>query len=151
VFIIIALARVVGTSWRGGDPEAETRTSRADRVCAGLLLLGFCGHTGCGRVGSRGVPRLSEPLSPRGRGWGAALSGGAVRGLSMTALRALPLTARRTARVLSHKGRAETDTLERILRMIATRRRLTGGGVDREPDRAQAGETIRSMRKPRRR
>ncbi|HEX5930867.1 MAG TPA: hypothetical protein VFY74_03805, partial [Methyloceanibacter sp.] len=45
VFIIIALARVVGTSWRGGDPEAETRTSRADRVCAGLLLLGFVAAT----------------------------------------------------------------------------------------------------------
>ena len=45
VFIIIALARVVGTSWRGGDPAAETRTSRADRVWAGLLLLGFVAAT----------------------------------------------------------------------------------------------------------
>jgi hypothetical protein len=41
LFIIIALARVVVTSWRGGDVEAETRTARADRVWACVLLAGF--------------------------------------------------------------------------------------------------------------
>ena len=41
LFIIVTLARVVLTSWRGGDPEAETKTARADRVWAGVLLSGF--------------------------------------------------------------------------------------------------------------
>ncbi|HEX2447028.1 MAG TPA: hypothetical protein VHK26_02430, partial [Methyloceanibacter sp.] len=75
VFIIVALARVVGTSWRGGDPEAETRTSRADRVWAGLFLLGFVAATLAVAGSTLAVSRLSEPLSPRGRGWRAALSG----------------------------------------------------------------------------
>ncbi len=41
LFIIVALARVVLTSWRDDDPEAETRTARADRVWAGMLLASF--------------------------------------------------------------------------------------------------------------
>jgi hypothetical protein len=41
LFIIIALARVVATSWRGDDPEVETATSRADHFWVGVLLAGF--------------------------------------------------------------------------------------------------------------
>jgi hypothetical protein len=38
VFIIIALARVVATSWRGADAEAEAGIKRADRVWAATVL-----------------------------------------------------------------------------------------------------------------
>ena len=41
LFIIIALARVVGTSWRADDLESEEATSRADRVWVGVLLAAF--------------------------------------------------------------------------------------------------------------
>jgi hypothetical protein len=38
LFIILALVRVVVTSWRGAEPEAEAAISRADRVWVGVLL-----------------------------------------------------------------------------------------------------------------
>lgn len=41
LFIIIALARVVGTSWRADELEAEEAASRADRVWIGVLLTAF--------------------------------------------------------------------------------------------------------------
>ena len=41
LFIIVTLARVVATSWRGGDPQSETEISRADRVWAVSLLAAF--------------------------------------------------------------------------------------------------------------
>lgn len=41
LFIIIALARVVGTSWRADDLESEEATSRADRLWLGVLLAAF--------------------------------------------------------------------------------------------------------------
>jgi hypothetical protein len=40
LFIIIALARVVATSWRGADPEAEVAIRHADRAWA-IVLLGI--------------------------------------------------------------------------------------------------------------
>ena len=41
LFIILALARVVMTSWRGADAEAEASISRADRIWVGLLLVAY--------------------------------------------------------------------------------------------------------------
>lgn len=41
LFIIIALARVVATSWGSGDVEAELSTSRADRIWAAALLATY--------------------------------------------------------------------------------------------------------------
>jgi len=41
LFIIIALARVVATSWRSGDVEAELSTSRADRIWVAALLATY--------------------------------------------------------------------------------------------------------------
>ena len=41
LFIIIALARVVATSWRADDLKSEEATSRADRVWVGVLLAAF--------------------------------------------------------------------------------------------------------------
>ena len=38
LFIILALARVVATSWRGADPEAERGIARRDRIWAASLL-----------------------------------------------------------------------------------------------------------------
>jgi hypothetical protein len=38
LFIILALARVVATSWRADDAEKETTTWRADRVWVSVLL-----------------------------------------------------------------------------------------------------------------
>jgi Neurotransmitter-gated ion-channel transmembrane region len=38
LFIIIALARVVATSWRGAEPDAETAVKRADRRWAAAVL-----------------------------------------------------------------------------------------------------------------
>jgi hypothetical protein len=38
LFIILALARVVMTSWRGADAEAELSISHADHVWVGVLL-----------------------------------------------------------------------------------------------------------------
>ncbi|MGD9502105.1 MAG: hypothetical protein AB7V40_06425 [Methyloceanibacter sp.] len=41
LFIIVTLARVVATSWRGGDAESEAAVARADRVWAIVLLAIF--------------------------------------------------------------------------------------------------------------
>ncbi len=41
LFIIIALARVVATSWRSGDTQAELATSRADRIWVAALLATY--------------------------------------------------------------------------------------------------------------
>jgi hypothetical protein len=38
LFIITALARVVATSWRGADPEAEAAIKRKDRMWAGAVV-----------------------------------------------------------------------------------------------------------------
>jgi hypothetical protein len=38
LFIILALVRVVMTSWRGADPESEASISRHDRIWVGVLL-----------------------------------------------------------------------------------------------------------------
>jgi Neurotransmitter-gated ion-channel transmembrane region len=38
LFIILALVRVVMTSWQGADPEAEASISRHDRIWVGVLL-----------------------------------------------------------------------------------------------------------------
>jgi len=40
LFIILALARVVMTSWRG-DAEAEASISRSDRIWVGVLLAAY--------------------------------------------------------------------------------------------------------------
>jgi len=40
LFIILALARVVMTSWRG-DAEAEASISRSDRLWVGVLLAAY--------------------------------------------------------------------------------------------------------------
>ncbi len=41
LFIILALARVVATSWRGDDAEAERGIARRDRIFAGALLAAY--------------------------------------------------------------------------------------------------------------
>jgi len=41
LFIILALARVVMTSWRGADAEAEASISRSDRLWVGVLLAAY--------------------------------------------------------------------------------------------------------------
>ena len=41
LFIIIALARVVATSWRGADAKAEGALSRADRIWVAALLAAY--------------------------------------------------------------------------------------------------------------
>ena len=41
LFIIIALTRVVWTSWRGDDPDKEKATWRADLVWVTVLLAVF--------------------------------------------------------------------------------------------------------------
>ena len=41
LFIIIALARVVATSWHGNDDSAEKAISRTDRIWAAALLAGY--------------------------------------------------------------------------------------------------------------
>jgi hypothetical protein len=41
IFIIIALARVVATSWGGADAEAEKALSRADRIWVVVLLAAY--------------------------------------------------------------------------------------------------------------
>jgi hypothetical protein len=41
LFIILALARVVMTSWRGSDAEAEPRIARHDRIWAVALLVAY--------------------------------------------------------------------------------------------------------------
>ena len=41
LFIILALARVVATSWRGADPEAERSIARRDRIFAAALLATY--------------------------------------------------------------------------------------------------------------
>lgn len=41
LFIFVTLARVVATSWRGGDPQSETAVARADRAWAIVLLAAF--------------------------------------------------------------------------------------------------------------
>jgi hypothetical protein len=41
LFIILALARVVMTSWRGADAEAEASISRSDRIWVGVLLVAY--------------------------------------------------------------------------------------------------------------
>jgi hypothetical protein len=38
LFIIVALARVVASSWRGADPEAEAAIKQADRRWAASVL-----------------------------------------------------------------------------------------------------------------
>jgi hypothetical protein len=43
LFIILALVRVVMTSWRGADAEAEASISRSDRVWVGVLLAAYVG------------------------------------------------------------------------------------------------------------
>jgi hypothetical protein len=47
LFIILSLARVVWTSWRGADAEAEAATSHSDHVwVASLLALYFLANIG---------------------------------------------------------------------------------------------------------
>ena len=41
LFIILALARVVMTSWRGADADAEASISRSDRIWVGVLLAAY--------------------------------------------------------------------------------------------------------------
>jgi hypothetical protein len=41
LFIIVALARVVATSWRGGDAEAEAEIKRSDRFWVAALLAAY--------------------------------------------------------------------------------------------------------------
>ena len=41
LFIILALVRVVMTSWRGADPEAESSISRHDRIWVVALLAAY--------------------------------------------------------------------------------------------------------------
>ena len=41
LFILLALARVVATSWHGANHEAETSIRRADRIWAGSLVAAF--------------------------------------------------------------------------------------------------------------
>jgi hypothetical protein len=41
LFIILALARVVMTSWRCADAEAEASISRSDRIWVGVLLAAY--------------------------------------------------------------------------------------------------------------
>jgi hypothetical protein len=41
LFIILALVRVVLTSWRGADAEAEASISRHDRIWVGVLLAAY--------------------------------------------------------------------------------------------------------------
>jgi hypothetical protein len=41
VFIIVALARVVATSWRGDDAHVEAAISRADRIWVAALLTAY--------------------------------------------------------------------------------------------------------------
>jgi hypothetical protein len=41
LFIILALARVVATSWRGADVEAEPGIARRDRIFAASLLIAY--------------------------------------------------------------------------------------------------------------
>jgi hypothetical protein len=41
LFIILELARVVMTSWRGSDTEAEASISRHDRIWVGVLLAAY--------------------------------------------------------------------------------------------------------------
>jgi hypothetical protein len=41
LFIILALARVVMTSWRGADAEAEASIARSDRLWVGVLLAAY--------------------------------------------------------------------------------------------------------------
>jgi hypothetical protein len=58
LFIIVALARVVLTSWRGGDAEAETRTARADRV--------WVSPRPCGRARSKRGHPCNSPVERSG-------------------------------------------------------------------------------------
>jgi hypothetical protein len=37
----LALARVVMTSWRGADADAEASISRSDRIWVGVLLAAY--------------------------------------------------------------------------------------------------------------
>ena len=41
LFIIIALGRVVGTSWHGADNHAELAVSHADRVWVVVLITAY--------------------------------------------------------------------------------------------------------------
>jgi hypothetical protein len=41
LFIILSLARVVWTSWRGADAEAEAATSRGDHIWVASLLAAY--------------------------------------------------------------------------------------------------------------
>ena len=41
IFIIVALARVVATSWRTDDPKVEKAISRADRIWVVALLAAY--------------------------------------------------------------------------------------------------------------
>jgi hypothetical protein len=41
VFIIVALGRVVMTSWRGADADAERSISRVDRIWVAVLLIAY--------------------------------------------------------------------------------------------------------------
>jgi hypothetical protein len=41
LFIIVLLARVVGTLWRGDDAHAEAAISRADRVWVTVLISAY--------------------------------------------------------------------------------------------------------------
>jgi predicted small integral membrane protein len=43
LFIILALVRVVMTSWRGADAEAEASISRSDRIWVSVLLAAYVG------------------------------------------------------------------------------------------------------------
>jgi hypothetical protein len=41
LFIILAFARVVMTSWRGADAQTEASISRDDRIWVGVLLAAY--------------------------------------------------------------------------------------------------------------
>jgi hypothetical protein len=41
LFIILALVRVVMTSWRGTDAEAEASIARHDRIWVGVLFAAY--------------------------------------------------------------------------------------------------------------
>ena len=41
LFIIVALTRVVVTSWRAADANAQGKISRTDRVWVGVLIVAY--------------------------------------------------------------------------------------------------------------
>ena len=68
LFIIIALARVVATSWRADDLEFEEATSRADRVWVGVLLAAFILANVAVIWSALAAPSRTEPHAPRRNG-----------------------------------------------------------------------------------